>query len=50
MEALVLTLFVSLIFVGLAIGFLVWMVRQGTHEHHERMGLLPLPDDREDTE
>lgn len=45
MNAIFLTLFVSLILVigsGLFFGFLF---RQGTHQHADRLALLPLTDD-----
>ncbi len=46
MEVLVLTLFVSLVLAGAAIAFFVWSIRTGSHEHADRLALLPIePDD-----
>lgn len=45
MEILILTLFVSLVLGGAGVGFFVWSVRQGAHEHGDRLALLPLQDD-----
>lgn len=45
MEILILTLFVSLVLAGAGVGFFVWSVRQGAHEHADRLALLPLQDD-----
>ncbi len=45
MNAIFLTLFVSLVLIiaaGLLFGFLF---REGTHEHADRLALLPLEDD-----
>lgn len=42
MEALILTVFVSLVLSALAVGLFVWDVRQGGHDHHDRLSLLPL--------
>ena len=45
MDILILTLFVSLVLAAAGIGFFIWSVKQGTHEHSERLALLPLEDD-----
>ena len=50
MEALILTLFVSLMFAAVGIGFFIWSVKQGTHEHSERLALLPMENDDLDVE
>lgn len=42
MEALILTVFVSVVLVLSSIVFFGWNVRQRTHEHSERLALLPL--------
>jgi cbb3-type cytochrome oxidase maturation protein len=44
-EILILTLFVSLVLALGGVGFFVWSVRQGAHEHSDRLALLPLRDD-----
>jgi cbb3-type cytochrome oxidase maturation protein len=44
-DVLILTLFVSLILAGAGVGLFIWSVRQGTHEHAERLALLPIEDD-----
>ena len=46
MEILILTLFISLVLAAAGVGLFIWSVNQGTHEHAERLALLPLePDD-----
>lgn len=45
MTALLLTLFVGLVLAGAAIAGFVFAVRQGDHEHADRLALLPLLDD-----
>ena len=45
MDALILTLFVSLVLAGAGIGLFIWSVKEGTHEHTERLALLPIEDD-----
>ena len=45
MDALIVTLFVSLVLAAAGVGFLVWSVARGTHDHDERLALLPLEDD-----
>jgi len=42
MEALILTVFVSIVLSALAVAMFVWDVRQGGHDHHDRLSLLPL--------
>ena len=42
MSALVLTLVVSLVLAAGAVGLMVWTIYQGTHEHHDRLALIPL--------
>ncbi|MGE0791817.1 MAG: cbb3-type cytochrome oxidase assembly protein CcoS [Sandaracinaceae bacterium] len=46
MEALILTLFVSLLLAGAFLAGFVRSVTSGAHEHGERLALLPLSDDR----
>ena len=50
MDVLILTAFVSLILVISGILFFAWNVRQGTHEHSDRLVLLPLADDASQVE
>lgn len=45
MEALILTAFVSIVLVLGAIFFFGWNVRQQTHDHSERLALLPLAEE-----
>jgi hypothetical protein len=42
MDVIILLLFVSLVFVLLAIGFFAWILREHSHEHADRLPLLPL--------
>ena len=49
MEVLTLLVFVSLTLAGSAVGLFVWLTRQKTFEHAERLALLPLDDRRERT-
>jgi hypothetical protein len=42
MDVIILLLFVSLVFVLLAIGFYAWILRGRSHEHTDRLPLLPL--------
>lgn len=44
MEVLILLIFVSSVLVTGAVAFFAWNVRQGTHEHADRLALLPLED------
>lgn len=46
MEVLILTVFVSLVLVAGELVFFAWNVRHGTHEHTDRLSLLPLEDER----
>jgi cbb3-type cytochrome oxidase maturation protein len=48
-EVLILLVFVSLTLAGSAIGMFVWLIRQKTFEHDERLELLPIDDRRERT-
>jgi nitrogen fixation-related uncharacterized protein len=41
-EVLTLLVFVSLIFVVLALGLYAWTLRLRSHEHNDRLSLLPL--------
>ena len=45
MNVLGLPIFISLVLVAAALLALAWSVRQGDHEHSERLSLLPLEDD-----
>ena len=45
MSALVLTLIVSLVLAAAAVGLMVWTIYQGTHEHHDRLALIPLDEE-----
>lgn len=47
MTALLLTLFVGLVLASAAIAGFVFAVRQGDHEHADRLALLPLLDDED---
>jgi nitrogen fixation-related uncharacterized protein len=49
-EVLILLVFVSLGFVAGAVAFFAWNVREGTHQHADRLALLPLEDDEQTTE
>lgn len=42
MEILILLIFVSAVFVGAAVAFFVWSLRQQTFDHGSRLSLLPL--------
>ncbi len=46
MNVLALPIFISLVLVAAALLALSWSVRQGDHEHAERLSLLQLEDDR----
>lgn len=48
MEVLILTLFVSLILAGAGVGLFVWSIREGTHEHADRLALLPIDDESDE--
>jgi len=45
MEVLTLTVFVSLLLVLSEIVFFAWNLYQGTHDHSDRLALLPLEDE-----
>jgi nitrogen fixation-related uncharacterized protein len=45
MNVLVLPVFISLVLVAGALVALLYSVKQGDHEHAERLSLLPLDDD-----
>jgi nitrogen fixation-related uncharacterized protein len=47
MEVLILTVFVSLTLVAGELIFFAWNLRQGTHEHSDRLSLLPLEEERQ---
>lgn len=49
MDALILTLAVSLALAAAAVGLLVWTIAQGTIDHGERLALAPLRDDETDS-
>ena len=42
MDVIILLVFVSLVFVLLAVGFYAWILRGRSHEHTDRLPLLPL--------
>jgi cbb3-type cytochrome oxidase maturation protein len=44
-EVLILTVFVSLVLVAGELIFFAWNVRHGSHEHSDRLSLLPLERD-----
>lgn len=44
MEVLILLVFVSLTLAGSAVGLFVWLTRERTFEHGERLELLPMDD------
>lgn len=45
MEIVILLVFVSLVLAIGAVVFFAWSVREGTHQHADRLALLPLEDD-----
>ena len=45
MEVLILTIFVSIALVAGELLFFAWNVRNGSHDHVERLTLLPLERD-----
>ena len=45
MEVLIVTLFASVMLVASALVFFAWTLRQRSHEHIDRLTLLPLGDD-----
>lgn len=42
MEVLILTVFVSVVLVSGAVLFFLWTLHQRSHEHGDRLALLPL--------
>ena len=48
MEVLILTVFVSLVLAAAGVGLFVWSIKSGTHEHADRLALLPIEDDVND--
>lgn len=46
MEVLILTVFVSVVLVAGELIFFAWNIRHGSHEHTDRLSLLPLEEDR----
>ncbi|HKP63326.1 MAG TPA: hypothetical protein VJV78_41610 [Polyangiales bacterium] len=45
MEVLILTVFVSLTLVAGELIFFAWNLRHGSHDHSDRLSLLPLEDE-----
>lgn len=45
MEVLILLVFVSLVLVVGAVAFFAWNIAEGTHQHADRLALLPLDDE-----
>jgi len=45
-EVVILLIFVSLVLVACAVAFFAWNVSTGSHDHAERLALLPLRDER----
>lgn len=50
MEVLNLTLFVSFVLAGAAVAFFIWSIRSGSHEHADRLALLPIDSDESEDE
>jgi hypothetical protein len=46
MEVLILTVFASVMLVAAAVAFFAWNLRERSHEHIDRLTLLPLDDDQ----
>jgi hypothetical protein len=46
MDALILTMFVSLFLAAGFVALFAWLVRARTFDHADRLALLPLEDDR----
>lgn len=44
MDVLILLIFVSLLLAGSGVGLFVWLTKQRTFEHGERLELLPIDD------
>ena len=49
MEVLILTVFVSVALVAGELLFFAWNIRNGNHDHVERLTLLPLEQDQRRT-
>jgi cbb3-type cytochrome oxidase maturation protein len=47
MEVLIVTVFASLLLVATALVFFAWNLKQRSHEHIDRLTLLPLADDEQ---
>ena len=47
MEILILLILVSLALAGAAVAAFAWTLSKGSHEHAERLALLPIEDDLE---
>jgi cbb3-type cytochrome oxidase maturation protein len=47
MEVLILTVFASLVLAVAALVFFAWNMHQHSHEHIDRLALLPLADEAE---
>ena len=45
MDALILTMFVSLVLAGGGLGLFVWLAGARTFDHADRLALLPIDDD-----
>jgi len=45
MDVIPLLVFLSLVLVGMALAFFLYTVKQGDHEHADRLSLLPLEED-----
>ncbi|MCC6877860.1 MAG: cbb3-type cytochrome oxidase assembly protein CcoS [Sandaracinaceae bacterium] len=46
MEVLILLIFVSLVLAAAAVAFFVITLRSGSHEHTDRLALLPIEPER----
>jgi nitrogen fixation-related uncharacterized protein len=46
MEVLILTVFVSLVLVAGELVFFAWNVKEQSHDHSDRLSLLPLENER----
>jgi len=45
MNVILLQLLVGLLLVGAALLWLLWRLRDGDHQHHDRLWILPLDED-----
>ncbi len=50
MNVILIQLLVGFVLVGAALLWLLWRLRDGDHQHHERLWLLPLDDDAAEPE